>query len=178
MHDQHADLVLMPHAWPTPARPGGLVSETDVAAQQARMTELPVLYARSLGVPVVFVNQTGPLLPIGGMLGRLMDPKIWRLRGQSRIIDSDTTTLGELDDNEGVLVATASLDPGRKHYHQPPAYGGWLQPGPWPERKVIIPIDIATGKVRYVASRKRRLKARASAFPASSAPRGVSASAA
>jgi hypothetical protein len=63
-----------------PARAAGLVSEADVAAQQRRMTGLPVLYARALGVPVVFVNQIGPLLPIGGLLGRLMDPGIWRLR--------------------------------------------------------------------------------------------------
>ena len=34
-----------------------------------------------VGVPVVFVNQVGPLLPVGGILGHLMDTKIWRLRG-------------------------------------------------------------------------------------------------
>jgi N-carbamoylputrescine amidase len=45
MHEQQADLILMPHAWPTPARAAGLVSQADVAAQQQRMTELPVLYA-------------------------------------------------------------------------------------------------------------------------------------
>ena len=43
MHEQRADLILMPHAWPTPARAAGLVSQADVAAQQQRMTELPVL---------------------------------------------------------------------------------------------------------------------------------------
>ena len=80
MHEQRADLILMPHAWPTPARAAELVSEADVAVQQQRMTELPVRYARALGVLVVFVKQVGPLLPIG-LLGHLMDPGIWRLRG-------------------------------------------------------------------------------------------------
>ena len=105
MYEQQADLILMPHAWPTPARAAGLVSQADVAAQQQRMTELPVLYARALGVPVVFVNQVGPLLPIGGILGHLMDTRIWRLRGQSRIVDSDGSVLGQLGEDEGVLTA-------------------------------------------------------------------------
>ena len=146
MHEQQADLILMPHAWPTPARAAGLVSQADVAAQQQRMTELPVLYARALGVPVVFVNQVGPLLPIGGLLGHLMDPAVWQLRGQSRIVDSDGSVLGQLGDEEGLLTAEAVMDPARKHYDAPPGSGGWLQPGPWAGRHIIIPLDIAVGR--------------------------------
>ena len=77
MQELQADLILMPHAWPTPSKAAGLVSETDVATQQTRMIELPALYARSLGVPVVFVNQIGPLLPVGGILA-------WPGRGWDR----------------------------------------------------------------------------------------------
>ena len=131
MYEQQADLILMPHAWPTPARAAGLVSQADVAAQQQRMNELPVRYARALGVPVVFVNQVGPLLPIGGILGHLMDTRIWRLRGQSRIVDSDGSVLGQLGEDEGVLTADVLMDPARKHYDAQPSFGGWLQPGPW-----------------------------------------------
>jgi len=43
MGKQPTDLILMPHAWPTPARATRLVNEADVAAQQQRMTGLPVL---------------------------------------------------------------------------------------------------------------------------------------
>ncbi len=67
-------------------------------------TELPVLYARALGVPVVFVNRVGPLLPIGGLLGQLTE-------------------------EEGALTADAVMDPARQHYDSQPGYGGWLQPG-------------------------------------------------
>jgi predicted amidohydrolase len=147
MHELRADLILMLHAWPTPARAAGLVSQADVAAQQQRMTELPVLYARALGVPVVFVNEVGPLLPIGGILGRLMDPRIWRLRGQSRIVDSDGSVLGQLAEDEGVLTAEAVMDPARKHYEAQPSFGGWLQPGSWAARHLIIPLDIAGGRM-------------------------------
>jgi N-carbamoylputrescine amidase len=162
MHRLQADLILMPHAWPTPARAGGPVSESDVAGQQRRMTDLPVLYARALGVPVVFANQVGPLAPMGGMLGRLMNPAMYRLRGQSRIIDASGSVLAERAEDEGALVAAAVMDPDRKHYQPQPSFGGWLQPGPVLVRKVIIPLDIATEQARYKLSRERRRKARAS----------------
>ena len=165
MHEQRADLILMPHAWPTPARAAGLVSQADVAAQQRRMTELPVLYARALGVPVIFVNQVGPLLPIGSILGHLMDPRIWLLRGQSRIVDCDGSVLGQLAEEEGVLTAEVVMGPARKHYHAQPSFGGWLQPGSWAARHLIIPLDIAAGRLSYTISRERRRKARAAAEP-------------
>jgi hypothetical protein len=163
MHDLRVDLVLMPHAWPTPARAAGLVSAADVAGQQRRMVDLPSLYARSLGVPVVFVNQIGPLAPIGGILGRLMNPTIWRLRGQSRIVDSDGALLGALAEQEGILTAAASLDPSRRRYLPQPSYGGWLQPGSALARKLIIPLDILTGRLSYTISPERRVKAQACA---------------
>jgi len=62
MHEQRADLILMPHAWPARRVPPDW-SARPTSARQQRMTELPVLYARALGVPVVFVNQVGPLPP-------------------------------------------------------------------------------------------------------------------
>jgi N-carbamoylputrescine amidase len=161
MHRLQADLVLMPHAWPTPARAGGPVKEADVAGQQARMTELPVRYARALGVPVVFANQVGPLVPMGGLLGRLMNTKIYRLRGQSRVIDSDGSVLAELGEEEGVVAAVAVMSPGRKHYDRQPSFGGWLQPGPVLVRKVIIPLDTASATLAYSLSRERRRKAKA-----------------
>ena len=145
---------------PGPCRQAG--SQADVAAQHERMTELPVLYARALGVPVVFVNQVGPLLPIG-ILGHMMDPKIWRLRGQSRIVGCDGSVLGQLGEDEGVLIADVLMDPARKHYDAQPSFGGWLQPGPRAGRHVIIPLDIAAGRLSYTISRQRRPKARAAA---------------
>ncbi len=165
MRERRAELILMPHAWPTPARVSGLVSEADVAAHQARMIELPVLYARALGVPVVFVNQVGPLLPIGGIRGRLKDPANGRLRGQARIGASDGAVRGQLGEEEGVLVADVGLDPARRHYDAQPDFGGWLQPGAWPARHLFIPMDIATGKLSYAVSRQRRRKARAAVMP-------------
>jgi len=36
------------------------------------------------------------LLPVGGILGHVMDPGIWWLGDQSRIVDSDGSVLGQL----------------------------------------------------------------------------------
>jgi N-carbamoylputrescine amidase len=161
MHELQADLIVMPHAWPAPYKAGGPVRDSDIAEQQRRMAGLPVLYARSLGVPVVFANQVGPLVPMGGMLGRLMNPRNYRLRGQSRIIDSDGTVLAELTEEEGTLVAATVMDPARKRYQPQPSHGGWLQPGPVLARKVIIPLDTVTARISYSLSRERRRKAKA-----------------
>jgi N-carbamoylputrescine amidase len=160
LRDAGVDLVLMPHAWPTPLKAAGAVREADVAAQQRRVVELPALYARALGVPVVFVNQVGPLMPIDGILGWIMDPAVWRLRGQSRVVDSDGSLLGELGEQEGVLTATVTMDPDRRREGQPPSYGGWLQPGSAVVRRLIIPVDILSGRLSYSLSRARRQQAR------------------
>jgi 1-acyl-sn-glycerol-3-phosphate acyltransferase len=66
--------------------------------------------------------------PMGGILGQLMNPKIYRLRGQSRIIECDGSVLADLAEQEGVLVAGAVMDPDRRHYQPQPSFGGWLQP--------------------------------------------------
>lgn len=166
MHELRADLILMPCAWPTPITAAGLVSAADVATLRRRITELPVLYARALGVPVVLVNQVGPLPPIAGMLGRLMDPQAWRLRGQSRIVDSDGSLAGALADDERVLVAEVVMDRDRKHRDELPDFGGWLQPGPLLERRAIIPVDIVAGRLSYALSRTRVRKAEAALRPA------------
>ena len=163
MHQHDVDLVLMPHAWPTPTRAGGHVTENDVSKLQSRMIELPALYARSLGVPVVFVKQVGPLVPMGGIIDRLMDPKIWRLRGQPRIVNSNGSVLAQLDETEDALVATAAKPAADKPFQEPTSYGRYLQPGSALVRTVILPIDIAHGRLSYELSRDRRRKTRAEA---------------
>jgi len=156
LHDRSVDLVLMPHAAPTPAVARGAVSETDIHAQRERMAELPVTYARSLGVPAVFVNQVGPMARMSGVLGRLMDPGVFQLQGGSRIVDSDGTVVGALDDVEDVIVADVTLDPARRAWHAPNTYGGWLTPGSSLVRRLVIPTDIGLGRLSYRLGRRVR----------------------
>lgn len=154
------DLMLMPHGWPTPCRTSPQVSEQDIQEQHARTRQLVTLYAQRLGVPAVFVNGTGPMGRMIGLLGRFMDPSVFRLEGRSQIIDSDGTCLGELGSEEDVLSADVTLDPARKHFSEPESYDGWLLPGNAISRKVIVPFDVNVGQMWYRLSSLRRRKAR------------------
>jgi N-carbamoylputrescine amidase len=160
---QGIEVLLMPHAWPTPVRPAGPVSAADVEAQQRRVEDLPLLYAQLLGVPVIFVNQVGAMGRMAGLLGKAMDPEVYRLQGQSRIVAADGTLLGALAGEEGVLVEDVVLGATSILHEELVSYGGWLQPGPALVRKLIIPLDTGLGELSYSLSRERRRKARAAA---------------
>jgi N-carbamoylputrescine amidase len=98
--DEAVDFVIMPHASPDMRSDGGLPSPPG--------THLASWYARKLGVPVAFVNKVGrsykpPPNEINGVFP-----------GRSAIVDSDGSVLQSMDGNEGIGVATITLDPGRK----------------------------------------------------------------
>jgi hypothetical protein len=95
-----------------------------------------------------------------GLLGKFMDPDIFRLEGRSRIVDSDGTAAGELGSEENILVADILLDPSRKHFAEPESFDGWLLPGNAFSRKVMIPFDITFGQFHYNFSSLRKKKAR------------------
>jgi N-carbamoylputrescine amidase len=159
MQRRQVDLLLMPHASPAPYKAAKYISEADICRSRENSLAFPPLWARLLGVPVLFVNAVGDLQPMTGLLGRFVDPSLFRLEGLSRIVDSDGALLAELGESEGVIVATVALDPARKQHHQPPDYGGWLHPGSALSRKVMIPLDTALGRAAYTLSRQRRRQA-------------------
>ena len=160
MADASADMILMPHGWPTPCKSTAQVSEEDVQDHRNRTRQLVSLYAERLGIPAIFVNGVGTMERMPGVLGKFMDPDIFRLEGRSRIVDSDGTTVGELGTEENVLVADVLLDPSCKHYSEPESFDGWLLPGNAISRKVMIPFDITVGQLRYSYSSLRKRKAR------------------
>lgn len=164
LHDRSVDLVVMPHASPTPAVARGAVSQQDLVAERERMAGLPVTFARSLGVPAIFVNGTGAIAPLAGLLGRLVDPTVFRLQGGSRIVDANGTLLGSLDDGEDVFAADVILDPARRTWHAPRSYGGWLTPGSAVVRRVVIPAAIGLGRLSYSRARGRRRSRLSSGF--------------
>jgi hypothetical protein len=76
---------------------------------------------------------------------------------------SDGSVLAQLDETEDALVATATSATASKPFEEPPTYGRYLQPGSAVVRKVILPIDIAHGRLSYRLSRDRRRTAGAQA---------------
>lgn len=154
------DLLLMPHGWPTPCKVTQQVSEQDILDHQNRTKRLVSLYAEHLGIPAVFINGVGPMGRMLGLLGKFLDPDVFRLEGRSRIVNSDESVAGELGSEEGILVADVQLDPSRKRFIQPDDHDGWLLPGNAVSRKVIVPFDIKFGQLWYTFNALRRRKAR------------------
>ena len=108
-----ADLVLMPHCWPLPKRPKGVVSERDLRRWHEIQTGLAPLYAKLLGVPAVFVNKVGPYASPAPVRW-LPAAADMTFPGHATIADSDGTVVAQLSDAEGVITASVTLDPNRK----------------------------------------------------------------
>ena len=154
-------LHLMPHAWPMPARAGGLVSEADLAVAAARARDLCRVYADRLGVPAVLANAVGPLPPMDGLLGSLLSPDRFALGGLTQIATPDGRTFGPLGGEEDLLLATVELGPaaaaeGPVAAGDPPTWDGWLHPGEPLLRRVLLPVDAWWGRRTYRARRSRR----------------------
>lgn len=162
MQAKSIDLMLMPHAWPVPFKASGLVKEEDVREQRENAKGYAQLFSRMLGVPAVFVNAVGPIGPERweGILGRLMDPEIYRNAGYSAIADPDASLLAQLGpDEEGIIIADVTLDPARKVKTVPVSYGGWLHPGDPLFRKVVLPAEVCIAKLKYAVRPGRKARA-------------------
>jgi N-carbamoylputrescine amidase len=146
---QAPDWMAMPHAWPVPVRAGGPVSEKDIEKAKADMNLFPSLYSRTLGVPVVFVNAVGPMMPMSGSIGRLMDPRYFALGGHSVILDREGQCLASLADEEGVIVAEIETGTQGSGGPIPEDYDGWLHKGNLIMRKVLMPLGNLTSRRRY-----------------------------
>jgi N-carbamoylputrescine amidase len=167
MQDRSVDIHLMPHAWPTAYRTSKLIKEQDIVDAREKVKSWPLLYAKLLGVPVIFVNQEGPMEggPMPGILGKLLTPENFKYAGLSAIVDSDMTVKARIGQVEGVAVADVMLDPARKLKGAIISYGGWLDKGEPLLRKVILPLDISRGKLSYRMSGDRKKKAMAVSKP-------------
>ncbi|MFO7584717.1 MAG: carbon-nitrogen hydrolase family protein [Anaerolineales bacterium] len=165
MRYSNIDILLMPHASPMLFKTSKHAKEADIERMRENTLSLTTLYAELLGVPVMFVNPVGELQPMSGLLGKFMTPASFRLRGMSRIADSDGVLVGEMDEQEGILVAEVTFDPARKRSGTPVDYDGWLHRGSAVTRKVLIPIDNITGRLFYGLSRERQRMAKRAVCP-------------
>jgi N-carbamoylputrescine amidase len=152
-----ADLVLMPHCWPLPLAPGGVISAADIDRWRHIQARMAPLYATLLGVPAIFVNKVGPYaspaparwLPGSGHMA---------FPGRARIADGDGTVIAELGDEVGVLTATVHLDPRQKVRAAPRTYGAYVYPAGIAGLIARLPAWLFGGI--YAASGERRRRAR------------------
>ncbi|MDQ0770220.1 putative amidohydrolase [Pseudarthrobacter defluvii] len=151
-----ADLVLMPHCWPLPVRPKGVVSDRNLRRWHQIQTGLAPLYARLLGVPVVFVNKVGfyaspaPVRWLPAATGMAFP-------GHGTIADSDGSIVAQASNEEGVISATVTLDPSRKRTAKPGTFGRFVYPAGPAGALTLLPAWLF-GRV-YAHSKERRQRA-------------------
>jgi hypothetical protein len=147
----------MPHCWPLPNRPKGLVNARDLHRWHDIQTELAPLYARLLGVPAVFVNKVGPYASAAPVRW-LPAAADMTFPGNATIADSDGTVVAQMSDAEGVIAASVTLDPNRKQCAPPQTFGRFVYPAGPAGALTLLPAWLF-GWV-YAHSQKRRRRAR------------------
>lgn len=155
LYSRSADIVLMPHSAPE-ATPIVLVPDRIFARYALVLRDLPERLARQLGVPVVYVNKSGPFKsPMPGLFFYRQDS---RFPGESAIVDSDGRVLSRLGHEEGIAVGEVTLDPERKATVPPPSYWRWSVRVPWAINAFAV--AEAAGAAWYRASEDRKTRAR------------------
>ncbi len=152
---QSADILLMPHSAPSPM-PNPLFHRRAVRAYNENLSNLAPHYARTLGIPVVFVNKCGPWTsPVPGLPFLTQKSSF---PGFTCIVDGGGTVKAQLGDGEGVIVEEVLLDPARKTGAVPDRRGRWALKVPLAMNQFRL-IE-AAGKAYYLLSRERRRRAR------------------
>lgn len=141
LQNLNIDILLMPHAWPT--LESGSQDEWDFSTTIANL----------LNIPVVFINGVGKIEPMQGVMGKLMPPSKFRLRGKSCIINANGQTINKLSGKPGILVENVTLGKISNKQNNVPNYDGWVHPGSRLLRNIIIPFDIWRGKRVYNRNR-------------------------
>jgi N-carbamoylputrescine amidase len=157
MYEHSVDLVLMPHSAPSPSTTP-LFRRKHVDVWNTHVREVALHMARSLGVPVVMANKSGPwYTPVPALPFPFihMDSGF---PGFSTIVDSDGIVKRQLGDEEDVIVEDVMLDPSRKTNELPPYHGRWALEGP--RARDIFRFIEAFGRLSYFLSTERRKRAR------------------
>ena len=147
----NVDLVLSPFAGgrPKPFIPG------DIKRFDKMLINSRAVFSRTLGVPIVMANQTGPLeTELPGHLPYLKSS----FPGLSCIVDADGTVKKELGEEEGVIVSDVSIGFNNTISALPKKYGKmWGIPVPW--YAFIWPLSQRWGEKSYASNPRRKERA-------------------
>ena len=155
MRQSNIDLMLMPHSYCTPTKPGRLTTRKDIDRLNGRPGLVARLYNEWFGVPVLMCNKSGAWdSPVPDTT--LGVPEDFRFSGRSLLLDANGTSCGELGDEETVLVGTVTLDPALKKQNHPARYSRYIYPGS-PGREIIRLMEWR-GSLSYIFSKQRKQK--------------------
>jgi N-carbamoylputrescine amidase len=159
MSEAEVDLFLMPHCAPTIAMgPVKLVGE----AGRQMLRGVAGFYAETFGVPTVMANKAAGQDSFSPVPGVPLVRFRFHNMGQSTICDADGKVCEQLDEQEGVVFAEVTLDPGRKRRPARLPSGYWSRPPRLFPRTAAAVFQVMErlGKAAYTLSRARRLAAR------------------
>lgn len=152
-HARRVDLVLQPMSAPLPETSFPF-RRRDVDRFAHTVSQLPSVYARALGVPVIMANKCGRFyskLPAIRKEFRSVFP------GLSSIVDSDGTVKCAAGAEAGELVMSVSLDPARRVAATPRRFGKWTVPRAW--YAFLFDWTQRKGERSYEANERRRAAA-------------------
>jgi len=169
MQKEGVILMLMPHAWPGPSADSNQINQELILRSREKARDLACIYAKLLGVPVVFTNHVGP---IGrerwmGIIGSKIDPDSTSMIGMATISDANGCLVAQADDStETIITAELDLHPSVQRIQSEPARfgnygGGWLDASASSNflRDLVCYIDSFLGSMNYKISSERRHKA-------------------
>lgn len=140
--DEEISLILMPHAWAT-----DIEREED---DKKKILALITSYGKSYGCPVVFANAIGNVEEMAGITGKLMNPKKYKLNGNSIILsNNELTSFAGLNQN---IYSDIDVKP-KKRKSDINFYGEWIDKGSLLFRNVVIPLDVKKGIKLYNQSK-------------------------
>ncbi|MBR4462426.1 MAG: carbon-nitrogen hydrolase family protein [Erysipelotrichaceae bacterium] len=136
--DEELSLILFPHGAPAdPEKPEVEHEENDRRC---------MLYVDAFEVPVVYVNSTGKLEYMPGMMGYMMEKHGFRMNGMSKIYGKDLSVI-ETDIPEAIGAEAALTPHGRvRDIH---FYGEDILPGNWLFKTLILGPDTKAGIRSY-----------------------------
>ena len=154
-HAAKVDLVLQPMSAPLPELSFPM-RRSDIAKFARILAELPLLYARTLGAPVLMTNKCGPFY---SRLPAIRKEYRSTFPGLSSIVNSDGVLCGRLDAEEDVLVAAVELGRSETRVTSLQNFGGRVMPRPW--FALLFDWTQRMGEKSYLRNSRRPAAARA-----------------
>lgn len=145
--NEEISMILMPHAW--------AMDKKHEKEDREKINTLVTKYNNSFDVPVIFANAVGEVEQMAGITGKLMNPKVYKLIGQSTVAANGKLT--EINKNENTLTVEFNIQ-NNKRKNDITFQGEWIDKGSFIFRNIVIPLDVRKGIKLYYKSKKNNLK--------------------
>ena len=159
MKDVNIDLMIMPHANPSPYQANKQISKKDLELFEKQPLIITTAYSNYLRVPTVYVNAVGLFPEFTGGLWFKNFNEIFRLQGGSLVTNARGKPLVKMDNVAGYKVCDIPLDKTSEAPVEPAIYHGkWLHQGNALFRYLIMPHLIRKGIRGYNKEHLKKAK--------------------